>query len=232
MPVDQSRTLRVIDLGFAPYEATLKLQQAVREERLAGHAADTLLLVEHPPTITLGRRASTNDLLAPLDFFQAQGTQVVPVERGGKATYHGPGQLISYPIISLRGSQVDVPAYVYGLEQIMLDYLAQLGIQAQRRRGLPGAWVWGRKIGAVGVHLKRWVSLHGFALNLNPDLFQFSNIIPCGLPDAETTSVQRELGRAPWVLDAKAAIAPLVAKQFGFTTILHEPPAAVQLLRG
>ncbi len=117
------------------------------------------------------------------------------------------------------------------LEQIMLDYLAPLGIQAQRRRGLPGAWVWGRKIGAVGVHLKRWVSLHGFALNLNPDLFQFSNIIPCGIVDAETTSVQRELGRSPWVLDAKAAIAPLVAKQFGFTTFVHEPLAAVQLLR-
>lgn len=215
MPTEK-HTLRIVDLGFAPYEATLALQRETRERRLEQRAPDTLFLVEHPHTITLGRRTEPSELLAPPAFFEAQGVPLVTVERGGKATYHGPGQVVAYPVVSLRDLGRDVPDYVRGLEQVMIDYLATLGMEGQRRHGLPGVWVWGRKIGAIGVHLKRWVTIHGFALNLNPDLFQFSNIVPCGIADSEVTSVARELHRSPWVSEAKTTIAELFTRQFGF----------------
>ena len=164
------QALRVSDLGLIAYEEALDLQRSLREARIDGRAPDILLVLEHPPTITLGRRSRPEELLASREVLESQGVHVAEAERGGKITYHGPGQLVVYPILGLRELGLSVPRYVSILEQAMIDWLGTLGLEAARRKGLPGVWVNGRKIGAVGVHLKRWVGIHGFALNVDPDL--------------------------------------------------------------
>lgn len=217
--VERSRLLRITDLGLMAYGEALTLQHALREERLAGRIPDTLLLVEHPPTVTLGRRSQPEELLLDRGALAAMGYGVFEVERGGKATYHGPGQIVGYPIVSVREAGLSVPRYVGLLEQTVIDYLAGLGLKAERRPGYPGVWVRGRKIAAVGVHLKRWVSMHGFALNLAPDLSRFQAIVPCGIAGAEVTSVLAELGEAPPMAEAKGAIAQTFERLFGYERV-------------
>ena len=211
-----SRDLRAVDLGLAGYGETLELQRRLREARLEGQASDVLLLVEHAPTVTLGRRAEPGELLISPEELANRGFQVHRIERGGKATYHGPGQLVGYPIVSLRDLKLSVPAFVRGLEGALIAYLGELCLDAERRDDYPGVWVRGRKIAAVGVHLKRWVSIHGFALNLDPDLGHFETIIPCGIDGAEVTSVARELGWAPEMGTAKAAVVRCLTIALGF----------------
>ncbi|MEE9285784.1 MAG: lipoyl(octanoyl) transferase LipB, partial [Dehalococcoidia bacterium] len=194
----------------------------IREARLSGRAPDTLLLLEHPPTITFGRRSGAGEMLMPREELVRQGFEFHEIERGGKATYHGPGQLVGYPIVSLRELGLDVPRFVRLLEQTLMDYLAGVGLSAQRRPGFPGVWVGGRKIGAVGVHLKRWVSIHGFALNLCPDLKHFEAIVPCGIEDAEVTSVEAQQGRSRrWggMAVAKEGVAKSFSRAFGYERI-------------
>ncbi|MSQ24866.1 MAG: lipoyl(octanoyl) transferase LipB [Dehalococcoidia bacterium] len=178
------------------YGAALALQRSLREQRIAGEAPDTLLLVEHPAVVTLGRRTAAGDLLMSRELLQTQGVAVFDVERGGRATFHGPGQLVAYPIISLRERGLSVPRYVAALEEAVIEYLGTLGLEAARRPGYPGVWVRGRKIAAIGVHLRQWVSMHGVALNLSTDLAQYAAIVPCGITDAEVTSVAAEMGSA------------------------------------
>ena len=157
--------LSVCDLGMVDYGEALALQRAVRDRRIEGSVGDTLLLLEHPPTITLGRRTAAGDLHVDREGLRRLGFAVAEVERGGRATYHGPGQVVGYAIVSLKERGLSVPSFVALLEQTGIDYLAELGIEAGRRDGFNGVWTHGRKIGAIGVHLRRWVSLHGFALN-------------------------------------------------------------------
>ena len=182
--------LEVRHAGLVPYGDALTLQRQLAQDRIAGRLPhDLLLLLEHPPVVTLGRGARSEHLL------RADGVEVFEVERGGDITFHGPGQLVGYPILDLRRHRQDLHWYLRALEDTLIDGLGTLGIAAERRGGYTGVWTRGRKIASIGVHVKQWVTWHGFALNVTTDLSWFDRIVPCGIPGVEMTSVQREGGR-------------------------------------
>ena len=168
-------------LGRLDYPAALQLQQQLAAERKQGLIPDQLLLLEHPHVITLGRNGHLENLLASDDILARAGIAFYPTDRGGDVTYHGPGQLVGYPILDLRDWQRDVGAYVRAVEETIIVTLAEYGIEAGRIPKLTGVWVGERKIAAIGVHLSRWVTSHGFALNVSTDLSYFQYIVPCGL---------------------------------------------------
>jgi lipoyl(octanoyl) transferase len=189
-----SRLLKVSDLGTLPYGEALVLQRRLADDRLAGRlATDLLLLVEHPPVVTLGR--GTRESSLPLDpaSLRRRGIEVFEVERGGDVTYHGPGQLVGYPIFDLREHREDLHWYLRQLEEALIRALATFGIPAERNPGYTGVWTKGRKIASIGVHAKQWVTWHGFALNVTTDLSAFDLIIPCGIAGVVMTSVAREI---------------------------------------
>ncbi len=183
-------TLEVLTAGTVPYEEALAWQRQLAEDRIAGRLShDVLLLLEHPPVVTLGRNSHAEHLL------QAEGIDVFEVERGGDVTFHGPGQLVGYPILDLGAYRKDLHWYLRTLEQALIDALAILDIPAERRPGFTGVWTRGRKIASIGVHVKQWVTWHGFALNVTTDLAHFDRIVPCGIQNVEMTSVQKEVGQ-------------------------------------
>ena len=170
-----------LPLGREAYQATHERQLRLHALRVQGAIPDTVLSVEHDPVFTIGRRGSQENLLVPPETLRREGIAVYDVERGGDITYHGPGQVVLYPIVDLRGHGRDLARYVRNLEQTVIDFLAAVEVTAQRRAGLPGVWVGERKIAAVGVHVKRWVTLHGLALNVRVNPEHFAMINPCGL---------------------------------------------------
>jgi lipoyl(octanoyl) transferase len=202
----------VRDLGRIEYGKAFDLQQRLVEQRKRGEVADQLLLLEHPHTITLGRNGRLENLLGSEPALRAAGIAFHPTDRGGDITYHGPGQAVCYPILDLREWKRDVGAYVRALEQVMIDALADFGIAAERVPGCTGAWVNGRKIGAIGVHLSRWVTSHGFALNVDTDLSYFGYIVPCGLAKPVTSMAQ--LGVRATLPDVNASLAGKFGRQF------------------
>jgi lipoyl(octanoyl) transferase len=189
------RRLTVRELGRLDYRAALALQKRLAAERQAGAIADQLLLVEHPHVITLGRNGREENLLAAPEVLNRSGISFYRTDRGGDITYHGPGQLVGYPILDLRSWKRDVGAYVRGLEQALIDTLDDCGIAAGRIPKLTGVWVGERKIAAIGVHISRWVTSHGFALNVSTELSYFQYIVPCGLTKP-VTSVAQLLGES------------------------------------
>jgi lipoyl(octanoyl) transferase len=208
---DAGMDLEVACCGQVPYDTALAWQEALQARRLAG-GNDALLLLEHTPVYTLGRGADAGFLGAAA----AGDVPVVRVGRGGQVTYHGPGQLVGYPILDLRAHRADVRWYVRALEQVLIDALAELGVRAVRRDGFPGVWVGGaRKIGSIGVGIRRWVTWHGFALNVGPDLRGFDRITPCGISGVTMTSVAREGGTSDVDRVAQVVLARFVA-QFGY----------------
>jgi len=187
--------LLAVDLGTMPYAEALEFQRAVARARISGEIAeDVLLLVEHPPVVTLGRTAKAANLVASPEQLAARGVEVFEVERGGDITFHGPGQLVGYPIIDLKRHKQDLHWYLRQVEEALIAALAGLGIPAVRNEGKTGVWTQGRKIASIGVHARDWVTWHGFALNVNTDLSFFDLIVPCGIQDVTMTSVARELG--------------------------------------
>jgi lipoate-protein ligase B len=191
------RELLVVELGTVPYGEALELQRGVARGRIRGDIAeDVLLLVEHPPVVTLGRTASAAHLVASSASLAARGVEVFEVERGGDITFHGPGQLVGYPIIDLKQHRQDLHWYLRQVEEALIVALGALGVAAERNPGLTGVWTRGRKIASIGVHARDWVTWHGFALNVNTDLSWFDLIVPCGIPDVTMTSVARETGAA------------------------------------
>jgi lipoyl(octanoyl) transferase len=191
-----SARLLVWDLGRRSYGETLEQQRDLCRQRIAGDLADDLLLlVEHEPVITLGRGTRGTSLPIPIDELRQRGVSVREVERGGDVTYHGPGQLVGYPIVDLRRHREDLHWYLRQLEAGLIRALGRLGIESERRPGLTGVWTRGRKIASIGIHVKQWVAFHGFALNVSTDLSAFDLIVPCGIPDVVMTSVARELSR-------------------------------------
>ena len=174
-------------LGRVDYGRALELQQQAAADRKLGRIPDQLLLLEHPHVITLGRNGRMENLLASGEILERSGIGFYPTDRGGDVTYHGPGQLVGYPIVDLREWKRDVGAYVRAIEQCIIDTLADYGIAAGRIPKLTGVWVDDRKIAAIGVHLSRWVTSHGFALNVNTDLSYFQYIIPWGLTNPVTS---------------------------------------------
>lgn len=184
-----SGTLDVIRAGIVPYGEALEWQRALARQRIAGDLQhDVLLLLEHPPVVTLGRSSRPAHLLRP------DGVEVFEVERGGDVTFHGPGQLVGYPILDLTGHRPDLHWYLRTLEQALIAALGELGIAAERNPEYTGVWTGHRKIASIGVHVRQWVTWHGFALNVTTDLSQFERIVPCGIAGVEMTSVDRERG--------------------------------------
>jgi lipoyl(octanoyl) transferase len=201
------------------YGRALELQRALLEKRKRGEIPDQFLIVEHPHVITLGRNGKEANLLAGPEALRRAGITYFPIERGGDITYHGPGQIVGYPIIDLREWKRDVVGYVRGLEQTIIDALADFGIAAGRIQGMTGCWVDGRKVAAIGVHISRWVTTHGFALNVTTDLSYFQYIVPCGLTKPVTSMA--ELGAHASREDVVRAL----AGHFGlnFETEIVEP---------
>ena len=188
-----------VRLGQVPYGEARELQQRLEDARHSGTVPDLLLLLEHPPVYTKGRRAEPGELAMGEDWYRTQGIEVADSDRGGKVTYHGPGQLVGYPIMSLRPYGDDVRGYVARMERVMIASLADAAIAAEVIDGLTGVWVGGRppegrKIGSIGVHINRGITTHGFAINVNNDLQPFEWIVPCGIEGVRMTSVCRELG--------------------------------------
>ena len=183
-------------LGRVPYASGLELQQRLVSERQAGRAADHLLLLEHDPVFTLGRNARRENVLFPAELLRERGFEVFETGRGGDVTYHGPGQVVGYPILELPPERRDVHRYVRDLEEVMIRTCADYGIEAGRVAGLTGTWVGHDKIGAIGVRIARWVTSHGFAFNVATDLSAFDLIVPCGIRGRGVTSLERLVERA------------------------------------
>jgi len=187
--------LWVVNLGIVPYEDALELQRALARDRISGAIPeDMLLLLEHPPVVTLGRATKARNMISSPEFLASRGVQLFEVERGGDVTFHGPGQLVGYPIIDLKRHRLDLHWYLRQVEQALIDTLAEYSIPAERNVGFTGVWTRGRKIGSIGVHARDWVTWHGFALNVTTDLSYFDLIIPCGIDGVTMTSIEREVG--------------------------------------
>jgi lipoate-protein ligase B len=193
--VFMTETLKIVDLGTQPYGPTLVLQLDLCKQRQRDEIPNTVLIVEHPPVITLGARNSENKLLTDEETIRGEGINLVHVGRGGGTTAHNPGQLVVYPIIKLKSLKLDVNAYVRSLEQVGIELLQWLGVESDRRKGFPGLWIGEKKIASIGVQLKKWVSFHGIAININNNLAIFKHIVPCGLDDVVITSVEKEISK-------------------------------------
>src|SRR3989442_400650 len=192
------RTLEIRRLGVVPYADALEIQRALVEDRRAGRIGDLLVFVEHPHVLTLGVRGDggRSHILAAPDLLAARGVDVHETGRGGDITYHGPGQIVGYPILDLKPDRCDVHRYVRDLEDVLIRTAADYGIDAHRIDGLTGVWVGDQKLAAIGVRIARWVTSHGFAFNVSTDLDYFELIVPCGIADRGVTSLHRVLGRA------------------------------------
>ena len=195
--------------GRLPYAQALHEQRARRERILAGEAAEELWLLEHDRVITIGRRGAEG--LAPPEVLEARGIPVVRTERGGLATWHGPGQLVAYLLVDAHGRGWGVRRFVHAVEQALIDWLGGLGVGASRREGLPGVWVGRDKIAALGLHFRRGVTLHGLAVNLQADLSDYSLFVPCGVTDGGVTSLARAGGPRLEVQAAAALLGPILA---------------------
>lgn len=212
-----SAEILVVRCGIVPYEEARKAQSRLREARQRGELADALLLLEHAPVYTRGRRSTPEELPMGREWYERQGIEVRDTDRGGRVTYHGPGQLVAYPIVSLRPYGDDVHEYVRRLERVMIGALAEHGVDAEVIEGLTGVWVPSpgperrRKIGSIGVHVSRGVTTHGLAVNVNNDLRPFEWIVPCGIEGVAMTSLARELGGERDL----SAFAETVAARFG-----------------
>jgi len=194
--------IKIIDLGQMDYQSAWRYQKNLHQDVLLGQAPDTLIFVEHEPVYTLGKNADENHLLqsAPND------ARVFNIERGGDITFHGPGQIVGYPILDLHRYKKSISWYMRILEQILIDTLAIFCIEAELKKGLTGVWVGDEKIGAQGVRISRWVTMHGFALNVNTDLNYFNGIIPCGIFEYGVTSMEKIMGQKQDLLEVKKCI--------------------------
>jgi lipoyl(octanoyl) transferase len=206
------RSLDVRRLGTISYEDGLALQAKLVEERRAGAVPDTLLLLEHPPVITLGvkTRRGPNHIVATDELLAAEGVSVHETGRGGDVTYHGPGQLVGYPILDLAPDRKDVHVYVRNIEEVLIRAAALFGIEAKRIPGLTGVWTGPdggeEKLAAIGIRISRWITSHGFALNVSTNLDHFNLIVPCGIADRNVTSLEKLLGRAVTMAEAEDAV--------------------------
>ena len=203
------RPLEIRRLGVVPYAEALALQRALVEDRCAGRIGDVLLLVEHPHVFTLGVRGDggRSHLLAPPDLLSSRGIDVYETGRGGDITYHGPGQVVGYPIIDLKPDRCDVHRYVRDLEEVLIRVAGEYAVQAVRVPGLTGVWAGDQKLAAIGVRISRWVTSHGFAFNVATDLDYFNLIVPCGIADRGVTSLAR-LGHDvdPWEIEERIVV--------------------------
>lgn len=205
-----------MELGATPYAEALELQRAIAAGRITGQISeDVLLLLEHLPVVTLGRASKSGHLTSSPEFLASRGVELFEVERGGDVTFHGPGQLVGYPIFDLRRHREDLHWYLRRVEEALIVALARCGIVAERNPGYTGVWTRGRKIASIGVHARDWVTWHGFALNVTTDLSYFQLIVPCGIDGVMMTSIEQEMpGRAPTISEAETVFADAFADVF------------------
>ena len=218
-----ARDLVVSRPGLVPYADALPLQTALHEQRSNKEIADTLVLLEHPHVFTIGRRGSREDVLWDDDVLKARGVEVVEADRGGQVTYHGPGQIVGYPIVDL-GPGADLAQYVRRLEDVLIRTLVRFGLTGERDEGNTGVWMKNSKVAAIGVRVTRGVTKHGFALNVCPDLSYFAGIVPCGITDKGVTSMALHLGSPPPSDSIYEALEQEFVGVFGYTNVL-EPVA-------
>ena len=219
MPGGPSRALDIRRLGRISYAQGLALQETLVDERKRGVITDTLLLLEHDPVVTLGRNARTENLLISEEALRARGVDLFEAGRGGDVTYHGPGQIVGYPIIEIPEGRRDVHRYVRDLEDVMIRVCADYGLLARRIAGKSGTFVGENKIGAIGVRISRWVTSHGFAFNVNTNLSGFDLIVPCGLRDQGVTSLAKLLGSEVSQGEVEGRLAERFCGMFGYTPV-------------
>jgi lipoyl(octanoyl) transferase len=211
------RTLHVRREGTVAYGDALALQEALVRQRRAGEIPDTLLLLEHPHVITLGSGSHAAHVLVSAEERAARGIELFETGRGGDVTYHGPGQLVGYPILDLKPDRCDLHRYLRDVEEVLIGTVADFGVAADRKDGLTGVWVGDRKIAAIGVRVSSgWITSHGFALNVDTDLSYFGTIVPCGIRDHGVGSLSAELGRPVPLAEAEAAVERRFARHFGY----------------
>ncbi len=213
-------------LGSVDYDSAWELQRELVRQRREGAIPDTLLLLEHrPPVITLGRASHAEHLLVPPESLLQMGIQLVETDRGGDVTYHGPGQLVGYPIMDLREHGRDVHLYLRRLEEAIIIALRHFGIEAHRKQGLTGVWVGDEKIAAMGIKVTHWITMHGFALNVQPNLSHFDLIVPCGIHDKGVTSIQSLLAREVTLEEVKPPVIEAFAQVFNLQPVEALAPA-------
>ncbi|MDT8304250.1 MAG: lipoyl(octanoyl) transferase LipB [Sedimentisphaerales bacterium] len=207
-------SLRIIDCGLADYRKTLKLQHELQEKRRLGEIQNTVLIVEHPPVITLGARQSANKLIAAKDDLAQKHIDIVDIRRGGGTTAHNPGQLVFYPILNLQEFKLGISGYIRKLESIGAELLEQSGVQSEIKKGFPGLWIGEKKIASIGVRVSKFVTYHGMAININNDLSIFEFITPCGLDGVKMTSVLKQTGKQCSMKLAKERLSQLLMRYF------------------
>ena len=210
MDLKESQKILIQDLGFKKYKSVLSLQKKLQEQRIAGNTQDTLILVEHEPVYTLGKNANKHHLLQSRD----KSVEVHNIERGGDVTFHGPGQLVGYPILDLRNYKKSVSWYMRTLEELIIRVLEEFDIKGSRIKGLTGVWVGNKKIAAQGVRISRWVTMHGFSINVCPQLSYYDGIIPCGIFDYDVTSMEECLNKKLSIKKIKSSVSKIFLELF------------------
>ena len=210
MGLKESQKIFIQDLGFKKYKSVLSLQKKLQKQRIAGNTQDTLILVEHEPVYTLGKNANKHHLLQSRD----KSVEVHNIERGGDVTFHGPGQLVGYPILDLRNYKKSVSWYMRTLEELTIRVLKEFDIKGSRIKGLTGVWVGNKKIAAQGVRISRWVTMHGFSINVCPQLSYYDGIIPCGIFDYDVTSMEECLNKKLSVKKIKNSVSEIFLELF------------------
>ncbi|HJP86987.1 MAG TPA: lipoyl(octanoyl) transferase LipB [Gemmatimonadaceae bacterium] len=224
------RELWTVSLGRLSYGEALELQRSIARDRISGAIPqDVLLLLEHPPVVTLGRGTKEKNLVSSPEYLQSKGVELFEVERGGDVTFHGPGQLVGYPIIDLKRHREDLHWYLRKIEEALINTLADYGIPGERNTAFTGVWTRGRKIASIGVHARDWVTWHGFALNVTTDLSFFDLIIPCGIEGVVMTSIARELGfEDVSAQDVRDRVAVKFAEAFNLTAVVTSRSALLE----
>ena len=212
--MDSANSLHIINCGLTDYRQILQLQHQLQEKRRLSEIQNTVLIVEHPPVITLGARQSANKLLVNKEELIRKNIDVVDIRRGGGTTAHNPGQLVFYPILNLQEFDLGISEYIRELESIGIELLEQLDIHSKRRKGFPGLWIGAKKIASIGVRVSKFITYHGMAININNDLGIFDFLIPCGLDDVEMISVQEQTGKQCSMSHVKERLSDLLIKHF------------------
>lgn len=217
-----SKILKYCDLGFIDYKEAWDLQKEIFSEKLSGNIDDVLLLLEHPNTYTLGKTADKQNLKGSEDYLRENHISVYDIDRGGDITYHGPGQIVGYPIIDLNNWYTDAHKYLRALEEVIIRTCTEYNLHCERNLKYTGVWINDKKITAIGIKISRWITMHGFAFNVNTDLNLFNGIIPCGIRDKAVTSLEYELKMNIDISEVKQKLLNNFAEIFGYTNIKVE----------
>ncbi len=216
----ENKTLTYCDLGFIDYKESWELQQEIHKKRVSNEVEDTFFLLEHPNTYTLGKTAHKENLVGSEEYLKQNQISVYDIDRGGDITYHGPGQIVGYPIIDLNNWYKDTHKYLRALEEVIIKTCSNYGIDCERNEKHTGVWIGDRKIAAIGIKVSRWITMHGFAFNVNTDLNLFNGIIPCGIQDKSVTSLSKELKSEIGIQEVKEKLLINFTRLFDYTSVV------------